>query len=120
MTHLIKLEAAALFGLSFWLFTLMPFEGWWFWVLLLAPDMSMLGYIFGKKAGAISYNIFHHQALAVILFLLGWYLYQKYLQLAGVILLAHSNMDRFFGYGLKTFQGFGFTHLGRIGKDKNT
>jgi len=120
MTHLIKLEAAALFGLSFWLFTLMPFEGWWFWVLLLAPDMSMLGYIFGKKAGAISYNIFHHQALAVILFLLGWYLHQKYLQLAGVILLAHSNMDRFFGYGLKTFQGFGFTHLGRIGKDKNT
>jgi len=119
MTNLIKLEAVALFGLSFWLFTFLPFDGWWFWALLLTPDISMLGYLFGKKTGAVCYNLFHHQAVAVVLFLSGWWLHQDYLQLAGVVLLAHSNMDRCFGYGLKTFQGFGFTHLGRIGKDKS-
>jgi len=32
-----------------------------------------------------------------------------------IILFGHSSMDRIFGYGLKTNQGFKFTHLGTIG-----
>jgi hypothetical protein len=34
----------------------------------------------------------------------------------GIVLLGHSSMDRFFGYGLKHFDGFNYTHLGQIGK----
>jgi hypothetical protein len=34
-----------------------------------------------------------------------------------MIWMAHIGIDRALGYGLKYFAGFGFTHLGRIGKD---
>jgi hypothetical protein len=34
-----------------------------------------------------------------------------------LIWLAHIGIDRALGYGLKYSAGFGFTHLGRIGKD---
>jgi hypothetical protein len=33
-----------------------------------------------------------------------------------IIWLAHIGFDRALGYGLKYANGFGFTHLGRIGK----
>ena len=33
-----------------------------------------------------------------------------------MIWLAHIGFDRALGYGLKYATGFGFTHLGRIGK----
>jgi hypothetical protein len=29
------------------------------------PDISMLGYLAGNKAGAIIYNFFHHKALGI-------------------------------------------------------
>jgi hypothetical protein len=34
-----------------------------------------------------------------------------------LIWLAHIGFDRALGYGLKYAAGFGFTHLGRIGKE---
>ena len=37
-----------------------------------------------------------------------------------MIWLAHIGIDRALGYGLKYSAGFGFTHLGRIGKDART
>jgi hypothetical protein len=36
-----------------------------------------------------------------------------------IIWLAHIGFDRALGYGLKYACGFGFTHLGRIGKQTN-
>lgn len=36
-----------------------------------------------------------------------------------MIWLAHIGFDRALGYGLKYASGFGFTHLGRIGKLPN-
>jgi hypothetical protein len=33
-----------------------------------------------------------------------------------MIWLAHIGFDRALGYGLKYASGFGFTHMGRIGK----
>ncbi len=37
-----------------------------------------------------------------------------------LIWLAHIGIDRALGYGLKYADGFGFTHLGRIGKASAT
>lgn len=37
------------------------------------------------------------------------------LQLAGLILLGHSSLDRVLGYGLKYADSFKHTHLGWIG-----
>ncbi len=116
MNTLIKLEEAALFGLGIYLFSLLDYTWWWFPALLLAPDLSMIGYAFGNKGGAWTYNIVHHRGVAVIVYIAGIYVNNAALQLAGVILFSHSCFDRMLGYGLKYEKGFKFTHLGEIGK----
>ena len=116
MKAAIQLEELAMFLLSIYLFSQLSFAWWLFPVLILTPDISMIGYVFGNKAGAITYNIFHHKTLAIALYLFGSYLQNEVLQLAGIILFGHSSMDSMFGYGLKPFEDFKFTHLGKIGK----
>lgn len=116
MKNIIKTEEVAMFGISIYFFLQLPYSWVWFWVLLLTPDVSMIGYVFGNKAGAVIYNFFHHKGVAIAVWLSGVYTNQPILQLVGVILFAHSSMDRIFGYGLKYDKGFKFTHLGEIGK----
>ncbi|MNL14702.1 hypothetical protein D3C87_1356570 [compost metagenome] len=116
MKTIIKLEELGLFILGIYLFSFLNFEWWWFLVLILVPDLSMLGYIFGNKSGAFFYNIFHHKGVAILVYILGCYLKIELFQLIGVILFSHSSMDRMFGYGLKYESGFKYTHLGEIGK----
>jgi Domain of unknown function (DUF4260) len=92
-------------------------QAWWTYLLLaLAPDISMLGYAAGNRVGAFCYNLVHHKGIAVLLFVAGLFYDMESVSLAGVILLGHSSMDRFFGYGLKYEEGFKVTHLGGIGK----
>ena len=117
MKTIIKLEELGLFILGIYLFSFLSFEWWWFLILILAPDLSMLGYIFGNKSGAFFYNVFHHRGIAVLLYILGSYFKIELLQLIGVILFSHAAMDRFFGYGLKYEDAFTHTHLGKIGKE---
>lgn len=115
MKTLIKLEEFAMLILGIYLYNYLDFQWWWFLVLILAPDIGMLGYLFGPKTGAASYNIFHHKGVAIAIFLIGSYLSLPLVQLTGVILFSHSAMDRLFGYGLKYDKGFKYTHLGEIG-----
>lgn len=117
MKTLIKLEEAALFGLGIYLFSLLDFAWWWFPALILTPDISFTGYAFGNRTGAWVYNLFHHRGLAIATYLFGIYFGSEIVQLIGVILFAHSSMDRMFGYGLKYENGFKFTHMGEIGKN---
>ncbi|MFT5893001.1 MAG: hypothetical protein ACI9Y7_003120 [Dokdonia sp.] len=114
MKTTLKLEELAQFGLGIYLFSLLPFTWWWFLVLLLTPDIGMIGYAFGKKVGAFSYNLFHHKGIAIGLYLLGVYFQNDILMLIGSILFAHAAFDRILGYGLKYEKGFKFTHLGDL------
>ncbi|MRI00617.1 DUF4260 family protein [Kriegella sp. EG-1] len=114
MQTLLKLEELLLFIFGIYLFNLLDYQWWLFLVLLLTPDIGMLGYLINNKIGAISYNLFHHRAVAVVIYLIGIYLSEPILQLIGVILFSHTAMDRIFGYGLKYDKGFKFTHLGEI------
>lgn len=116
MKTVLKLEEAALFILGIFLFNRLSYEWWWFLVLILAPDLSMIGYVFGNKIGGLLYNIFHHKGIALLIYAVGLYLSIEVVQLAGIILFSHSAMDRIFGYGLKYEKGFKHTHLGEIGK----
>lgn len=116
MKVLLKLEEVLLLLLGLFLFVKMDLAWWWFFVLILTPDIGMLGYVFGNKTGAIVYNLFHHRGIAVLLYLAGVYLGSPILEVIGIILFSHCAMDRIFGYGLKYKKGFGFTHLGEIGK----
>lgn len=95
----------------------------WFGVLFLAPDLSLLGYLAGPRAGAWSYNVAHSYAVAgLVLGAAGLVAPgaapQPQLLAAGLIGAAHIGFDRALGYGLKSPAGFRFTHLGRIGRDR--
>lgn len=116
MKTVIKLEELGLFILGIYLFSLLNYQWWWFPALILAPDLSMFGYIINTKTGAFSYNLFHHRGVAVLVYILGCYLRIEIVQLMGIILFSHAAMDRIFGYGLKYETGFKYTHLGEIGK----
>lgn len=115
MKTIIKLEEAAMLALS--LFLLWNGNAAWYWypLLLIGPDIGMLGYMVNNKVGAVCYNIFHHKGLAIVIFLTGIYCNQDLLQMIGVVLFGHSSFDRLLGYGLKYQQGFKYTHLGEIG-----
>lgn len=84
--------------------------------LLLAPDLSIVGYLAGPRVGALIYNVAHNLVVALGLLAVGWFAPVAPLALAGAILFAHVGMDRSLGYGLKLPTDFRDTHLGRIGK----
>lgn len=103
-----------MFGLSLYLFSLLGLQWWWFPLLILVPDIGMIGYLAGPKAGAITYNITHHRAIAIVVLIIGFYYGSVWVELAGVILFGHAAMDRMFGFGLKHSDSFHHTHLGWI------
>jgi len=115
MKNSLRLEEALMFGLSIYLFSMTDFVWWWFLVLILTPDIGMLGYLANPKLGAFTYNLFHHKAVAISILLIGWYFYYEWTTLIGIILFGHSSLDRVFGYGLKYSDNFQRTHLGRLG-----
>jgi hypothetical protein len=117
MKNLIKLEELFFVILAIYLFGLLGYAWWWFPLLLLTPDISMIGYLGGPRLGAITYNAVHHRAVGIGLYLVGAIGAVGVLQLVGLILLAHSSLDRVFGYGLKLPDAFTSTHLGMIGPD---
>lgn len=111
----LKIEELIMLLLGIWAFNLQDLSWWWFIGLFFVPDFGMLGYLVNTKVGAIFYNIFHHKGLAIVIGLIGYYLKLQELEVAGIILFAHSSFDRLLGYGLKYEKGFKFTHLGEIG-----
>lgn len=116
MKSLLKLEELGSLLLGVYLFTTLDLSWWWFFGLFLLPDISMLGYLFGPKVGAWSYNLFHLKILGVALFFIGYHTPNVFIQLAGVVIFSHAAFDRIMGYGLKYETGFKDTHLGKIGK----
>lgn len=116
MKSMLKLEEAAMLALSIYLFSLLDYPWWLFVALFLAPDIGIAGYAINNKVGAYLYNFFHHKGVAIVVYLLGAYLKNDPLMLAGLVLFGHSSFDRMLGYGLKLESGFKNTHLGPIGK----
>jgi hypothetical protein len=93
--------------------------GWkTFFIFFLAPDIAFAGYLAGPRVGAVAYNLTHSSIGAVSCLLVALLLPSSICLAAGMIWLAHIDFDRALGYGLKYSQGFGFTHLGLIGREK--
>lgn len=118
MKYIIRLEEAAMFIACLYGLYYLNVDGWYYPLIFLGPDISMVGYIASNAAGAATYNLFHHKGVAVIAFLAGLEMQNELLLIIGIILFGHSSMDRMFGYGLKFDKGFKYTHLGTIGKYK--
>ena len=88
---------------------------WWlFLALILAPDLSMVGYAAGLRIGAATYNAAHTYALPVVLAGVGVIAGAEIAVQVGLIWLTHIGVDRAAGYGLKYPTGFKDTHLQRI------
>jgi hypothetical protein len=87
-----------------------------FALYFLLPDLALFAYFAGAKAGAVCYNTTHSYVGAMICLTLGFIAGFPGFQCAGLIWCAHIGFDRALGYGLKYPEGFGFTHLGPIGR----
>lgn len=112
----LRIEGLAAFLLSVLLY--LDFGSGWFLfaILLLSPDLSMLGYLAGPGVGARIYNLAHTYTAPLLLGGAALLLGQDTIIALALIWSAHIGMDRALGYGLKLPSGFQDTHLGRIGR----
>ena len=112
----IRLEWAAVGVVGIVLYALSGTSWWLFALLILAPDLSMLGYLAGPRVGAVAYNALHLLIGPLLLALAGYVLVNSMATAIGLIWIIHIAVDRALGYGLKLSTGFQDTHLGRIGR----
>ena len=111
---LLRVEGVALLVLSVLLYRVNG-GGWlMFGVLLLAPDLSMLGYLAGPQVGAAIYNTFHTYAMPAVVGALGMIFASPLMVAVALIWFAHIGMDRTVGYGLKYPSSIKDTHLERV------
>ncbi|MEM8533076.1 MAG: DUF4260 domain-containing protein [Chloroflexota bacterium] len=111
---LLRLEGLMLLTLSVYLYAQYG-SGWLlFGLLLLVPDVSMVGYLVNPRVGAIIYNSFHTYVLPTILIVSGIVIGSSLMVSLALIWFAHIGMDRLLGYGLKYMSAFKHTHLDRV------
>jgi hypothetical protein len=113
---LLRLEGLALFLGMTLLYGVWDGSWWVYAILFLAPDLSFLGYLAGPRFGAMVYNAAHSYLAPMTMMTFGFAASSPLELSIAMIWLAHIGFDRMLGYGLKYTAGFGFTHLGRIGK----
>lgn len=112
----LRLESAAALAASLAAFHWLNGSWLLFALLFLLPDVAMLGYLAGRRIGAVAYNA-AHTFLAPSLLLLAGLAADRPLALEiAAVWFAHIAFDRMLGYGLKHAEGFNSTHLGRIGR----
>ena len=85
-----------------------------FGLLFLTPELSMLGYLVNKKAGAACYNLVHTYTAPLTLLSILWLWGLSFASWICLIWCAHVGFDRLLGYGLKYESGFKDTHLQRV------
>ena len=87
-------------------------RGWvMFALLFFVPDISMLGYLGGRKLGAAVYNVGHTYILPAALAAYGLLQSQPLALAVALIWIGHIGFDRLLGFGLKYETAFGHTHL---------
>ncbi len=111
---LLRAEGAILLAAAIWLYAI--YSGNWllFALLLLAPDLSMLGYLRDSRLGATTYNIAHTLVLPALLIATSFLLGNMVAVGLALIWFAHIGMDRMMGYGPKYPTEFKDTHLGKV------
>jgi hypothetical protein len=112
----LRLEGLAVAAIAVALYARTGASWWLFAVLFLVPDLSMLGYLRSSCWGARCYNAIHSYVTPATLALCALLLHADGLLPLALIWTSHIGVDRLMGYGLKYPEGFGWTHLGRLGK----
>lgn len=110
----LHLEGLAIFLAAVYLYYLLSADWLLFVILLFTPDISMIGYVKNTQIGAITYNLVHNYALAILVAFIGVLLGSNLVISLGLILLAHVGLDRLLGFGLKYPTHFKQTHLQKL------
>ncbi len=111
---LLRIEGAAVLLLGGLAYGQIPGNWLAFVVLLLAPDVGMIGYLRDARLGAATYNLLHTYTFPAAL-LAFWAVAGDLAALSvGLIWAAHIGMDRMIGFGLKYPTAFKDTHLHRL------
>ena len=112
----LRIEGAAALALAVGIYLHTGGNAWYLVPLVLAVDLSMVGYLASPRLGAITYNALHSWTPGLALLAVGLASATDAATLGGAVLAAHVGMDRMAGYGLKYPTTFAETHLGRIGR----
>ena len=111
---LLRVEGSLVLALSVLLYRQLHFGWLLFAILILSPDISMVGYLGGVKIGASVYNLVHTLAGPLLLIAFSVFTTREWLLAYGLIWTAHIGMDRMLGFGLKYPTNFKDTHLQRV------
>jgi hypothetical protein len=111
---LLRLEGLAVGSAALALYVHEDFGWLLFAVLLLAPDLSAVGYVAGPAVGAACYDAAHTSVLPIALGLVGILTDADLAVQLALIWLVHIGLDRALGYGLKYPTRFNDTHLQRV------
>jgi len=113
-----RIEGGIMLVLSLLLFW--KYSGAWllYALLILAPDVFMVGYVRGPRVGAALYNLGHTWLLPGLIGIVGILASASADLPIALIWFGHIGVDRLLGYGLKLPTSFQDTHLGRIGRNR--
>ena len=108
---LLRIEGA--FDLALSLIFFQAIQGNWllFILLLLVPDLAMLGYLRGARLGTVCYNLVHTLVGPFLIVAYAYLTQSLWLLPYALIWTAHIGLDRMLGFGLKYPTRFGDTHL---------
>ena len=113
-----RLEGGVLLALSLLVYWKLSGPWLWYVLLILAPDLFMLGYLGGPRLGGALYNLGHTWLLPGIIAAVGIIGGTSFALDVALIWFGHIGVDRLLGYGLKLPTAFQDTHLGRIGRNR--
>ncbi len=113
---ILRIEGAALLAVSLFMYARYGQTWWLFALLILAPDLGMLGYFADSRIGATTYNLFHSYLIPAVVLIVGVATKSPGTYAVALIWFAHIGFDRALGYGLKYGDDFKHTHLGMIGR----
>ncbi len=111
---LLRLEGLALAAASLAVYFHLDFSILALVGLLIAVDLSLLGYLAGPRVGASAYNIAHTVVMPIAFGAAGILADAPTLTQVALAWLAHIGIDRALGFGLKYPGDFRDTHLQRV------
>jgi hypothetical protein len=110
---LLHAEGLAVFAAAIGLYFRADYQWWLLLALVLAPDLSMIGYAAGTRVGAGAYSV-HTYVFPVVLGFAGVLAESSLATKLALIWFTHIGLDRALGYGLKYPTHFKDTHLQRV------
>jgi hypothetical protein len=114
---LLRIEGAFDLALSVIFYQAMGADWLLFILLLLVPDLAILGYLRSARLGTVCYNLVHTFMGPFMIIAYAYLTRAVWLLPYALIWTAHIGFDRMLGFGLKYPTRFRDTHLGRMTND---